>query len=94
MLLTIMRWPEVELNHRHTDFQSITSLYPQLIWLVARRIWWCATDSVTGKQLIKYPIAHLTCCFLELVWLTFFEEVVFVLFSLFSLSFIYIQLCP
>ena len=22
-LLTIVRWPEVELNHRHTDFQSV-----------------------------------------------------------------------
>ena len=24
-------WPEVELNHRHTDFKSKTPQYPQLI---------------------------------------------------------------
>ena len=29
ILLSIVRWPEVELNHRHTDFQSV-DLKPQI----------------------------------------------------------------
>jgi len=28
-IIDYMRWPEVELNHRHTDFQSV-DLKPQL----------------------------------------------------------------
>ena len=29
-----LRWPEVELNHRHTDFQSALSYFIEFYWVI------------------------------------------------------------